>query len=322
LLDDPCHNQPRSSEKERVEMSDRVFYVGAQTQERKPRFAGYVPAKFLTLNGKPVVDPRPGGSQDAYIYADGSDRYKTTGEIANPNNYLIVPANYTEQQARAFAAEIANTMGQVYPGDETGAAGLNQALGRMTGAFLRNGPQDLQRHPQWGIPKNSVVPAFKGSASYHLGSVTRWAGLPVEWSEIGGGIPNWMNAGWQEINKPPVPRLGIYPKKIDANGPHGLSWHNYDNIVKGFADADVPRNGASLTDDLGYNPQAQYPAGQIGDGNGLGVGDWRFPLAGIDPMNPMQPVPPPQTDSKLVRKLVRVNGNASPTALQCPSYLR
>jgi hypothetical protein len=93
LLDDPCHNQPRSSEKEGVEMSDRVFYVGAQTQERKPRFAGYAPAKFLTLNGKPVVDPRPGGSQDAYIYADGSDRYKTTGEIANPNNYLIVPAN-------------------------------------------------------------------------------------------------------------------------------------------------------------------------------------------------------------------------------------
>ena len=33
--------------------------------------------------------------------------------------------------------------------------------------------QDLQRHPQWGIPKNSVVPAFKCSASYHLGSVTR-----------------------------------------------------------------------------------------------------------------------------------------------------
>ena len=134
-------------------MSDRVFYVGAQTQERKPRFAGYVPAKFLTLNGKPVVDPRPGGSQDAYIYADGSDRYKTTGEIANPNNYLIVPANYTEQQARAFAAEIANTMGQVCPGDETGAAGLNQALGRMTGAFLRNGPQDLQRHPQGEFQK-------------------------------------------------------------------------------------------------------------------------------------------------------------------------
>jgi hypothetical protein len=87
-------------------MSDRVFYVGAQQQSDEKKITGYVPAKFLTLNGKPVVDPRPGGSQRAYIYGDGSDRYKMGGEIANPNNYLIVPANYPEQQARAFAAEI------------------------------------------------------------------------------------------------------------------------------------------------------------------------------------------------------------------------
>jgi hypothetical protein len=138
-------------------MSDRIFYVGAQQQSDEKKITGYVPAKFLTLNGKPVVDPKPGGSQGAYIYGDESDRHKMGGEIANPNNYLIVPANYTEQQARAFAAEIVNTVGQVYPGDETGAAGLNQALGRMTGAFLRNGPQDLQRHPQWGIQK---IPLF------------------------------------------------------------------------------------------------------------------------------------------------------------------
>jgi hypothetical protein len=139
------------------------------------------------------VDPVPGGSQTARIYADGSDRFKASGEIANPNNYLIVPANYTEQQARAFAAEIADTVGQVYPGDETGAAEFNQALGRMTGAFLPNGSQDLQRHPQWGIPENSFVRAFTGGASYHLGSVTRWAGLPEKLSEIGGGIPHWFS---------------------------------------------------------------------------------------------------------------------------------
>jgi hypothetical protein len=145
-----------------------------------------------------------------------------------------------------------------------------------------------------------------------------WAGLPVEWSEIGGGIPNWINAHVKQALNPPVPRLGIYPKKIDANGPHGLSWHNYDNIVKGFADADTARNGPSLTDNLGYNLQAQYPAGQIGDGNGLGVGDWRFALAGVDPKNPMQPVPPPQTRDKPVRKLVRVNGSTSPTAVAVP----
>ena len=292
-------------------MSDRVFYVGARPRNDEKKITGYVPAKFLTLNGKSVVDPTPGGSQIGYIYADGSDRYKTRGEIANPNNYLIVPANYTEQQARAFAAEIANTVGQVYPGDETGAAGFNQALGRMTGAFWPNGPQDLQRYPQWGIPENSFVPAFTGSASYHLGAVTRWAGLPVDWSEIGGGFRNRANAGWQRLWNPPVPRLGIYPTKIDANGPRGLSWHNYDNIVKGFADADVPRNGASPTNDFGYNVQNQYPPGQIGDGNGLGVGDWRFAFAGVDPSNPTQPVPPLLTDSKPAPRLVRVNGSPS-----------
>jgi hypothetical protein len=117
-------------------MSDRVFYVGAQTQEKKPRFAGNVPARFLTLNGKPVVDPAPGGSQVGYIYADASDNYKTKGEIANPNNYLIVPHVHTEQRARSFAARIANTIGQLHPGNEGG--GLANALGQMTGAFLPN----------------------------------------------------------------------------------------------------------------------------------------------------------------------------------------
>lgn len=91
-------------------MSVRVFYVGANLQNDEKTITGYVPAKFLTLNGEPVVDPVPGGSQKTNIYADGSDKYKTSGAIANPNNYLIVPANYTEQQARAFAAHIAGTM--------------------------------------------------------------------------------------------------------------------------------------------------------------------------------------------------------------------
>src|ERR1700681_4665543 len=104
-------------------MSDRVFYVGS---EKGRQLTGYVPAKFLTVNGKPVADPTPGGSQKTYIYADGSDKYKTRGEIANPNNYLIVPASYTEGQARAFAAEIANTLNAYYPEDETGTMGGNR----------------------------------------------------------------------------------------------------------------------------------------------------------------------------------------------------
>ena len=42
-------------------MSDRVFYVGAQTQEKKPRFAGYVPAKNLAswISVVQIIAARP-----------------------------------------------------------------------------------------------------------------------------------------------------------------------------------------------------------------------------------------------------------------------
>src|SRR5437868_394359 len=60
------------------------------------------------------------------VYADGSDKYKTRGEIANPNNYLILPDIYTEQQARAFAARIANTIAEGYLGDVAECGGIEQ----------------------------------------------------------------------------------------------------------------------------------------------------------------------------------------------------
>jgi hypothetical protein len=115
------------------------------------------------------------------------------------------------------------------------------------------------------------------------------AGLPVEWSEIGGGIPNWINAHWKQAVNPPVPRLGIYPKKIDANGPHGLSWHNYDNIVKGFADADTARNGPSLTDNTSRAPPA-LPVAPSNDRSSFGdrFGKWGS--------SPAASSPPPATD--------------------------
>jgi hypothetical protein len=52
-------------------MSDRIFYVGAQTQEKPPRFSGYVPAKFLTVNGRLVVDPSPLGRRSITPTATG-----------------------------------------------------------------------------------------------------------------------------------------------------------------------------------------------------------------------------------------------------------
>jgi hypothetical protein len=95
-------------------MADRLFYVGARDDSNA--LTGLVPAKFLTVDGKPVADPTPGGSQKAYIYYDFSSNGKMDGRLANPNNYLIVPANYTEQYAREFAGQVASTLKEGPPG--------------------------------------------------------------------------------------------------------------------------------------------------------------------------------------------------------------
>ena len=78
-------------------MPDRRFYVESSNDQRS---TGYVSAPFLTRNGAYVMNPTPGGSQREAIYSDRSGNNGTSGEEANPDNYFIVPANYTEQKAR------------------------------------------------------------------------------------------------------------------------------------------------------------------------------------------------------------------------------
>lgn len=270
-------------------MPDSIFYVGAQ---RHRSLTGYVPAKFLMRNGSYVVDPMRGGSQDAYFYSDRLGSNKTNGSIANPNNYLVVPANYSVQKARDFAGQIADSIGGT--GVETGTGGLGQALGQMAGAFLPGGSQDLQRNPQWGIPKGSMVPAFIGSASNHLGYVTGLAGLPMSWSEIGGGVHNGVNAAWQSV-KGLAPRvLHLHSGHINTDGPYWLSSQNYANILQGFNDGIAARQPPAPFNDYGYPAQAPRAPGQIGDGNGIAS----FPasLAGINPDEPAPPAWPPGQD--------------------------
>jgi hypothetical protein len=72
--------------------------------------------------------------------------------------------------------------------------------------------------------------------------------------------------------------------------------------------------------DFGYHPQAPYPPGQIGDGNGLSVGDWRFPLVGADPSNPLQPVPPPQTGGPLDKSLDKYNDRSAQPWINPPVW--
>lgn len=269
-------------------MSDPTFYVGS---ERDHQFTGYVPARFLMRNGAYVMDPAPGGSQGAYLYSDSLGNNKTHGSVANPNNYLIVPANYSEQRARDFAAGIADTFGQVYPEDETGTTGPNRAREQMTEAFVQGGSQDLQRHPQWGISKGSVVPAFVGGASNHLGYVTGLAGLPVEWPEIAGGVLNTLNAAVVQ----PFRRLVRLPAtSIDASGPYGLSAQNYANINQGYSDGLAASQPLSPFNDYGYGTQPRSTEGQIGDGNG--IAGWLSSLSGVGPEEPTSSAWPPLTN--------------------------
>ncbi len=85
-------------------MPDETFYVGAV--DKNKNFSGFVPARFLTIRDCPIVDPIPGGSHDFYVYADDRGNGKTHAKIANPNNYVVVPGNFTEAQARAYAGHI------------------------------------------------------------------------------------------------------------------------------------------------------------------------------------------------------------------------
>ena len=84
-------------------MSDDIFYVGALKNQQ---FSGLVPARFLTIDGQPVVDPTPGGPNGSipYIYSDAQGSNQS--DEANPNNYMIVPANFNEAHARAYADQI------------------------------------------------------------------------------------------------------------------------------------------------------------------------------------------------------------------------
>ena len=268
-------------------MADPIFYVGSENQGR---LTGFVPAKFLMRNGAYVMDPMPGGSQNAYLYSDGSGNGMTNGRTANPNNYLIVPANYTDEQARGFAAQIADIIGRVYPADETGAAGHRQAMGQMTAAFMQGGSQDLQRHPQWGIPKGSIAPAFVGSASNHLGYVTASAGLPMAWSEIGGGVLNGANAVWQSIRD----RFSDRSDRIDSGGPNWLSRHNHANISQGYSDGLAASKPPTPFNDYDYGAPSRPTAGRIGEGNG--ISPFSAALAGIDPDEPAPPIWPPAAD--------------------------
>jgi hypothetical protein len=60
-------------------MSAKVFYVGSIDRNTK-QVNGYVRSRVYTLDGQPVVDPMPGGSQGTRVYADDQGHGATEGK--------------------------------------------------------------------------------------------------------------------------------------------------------------------------------------------------------------------------------------------------
>jgi hypothetical protein len=248
-------------------MPDDVFYVGAL--DRNQKLSGLVPARFLTIKGQPVVDPTPGGPKGHIPYISSDAQGSNKSDKANPNNYMIVPANFNETYARTYADKIADIQRNPIGGSAT-------ALAKMFFDFKREGAEDIQRGPQWGIPEGSTVPAFASGASHYLGFVSGLTGIPLEYSYRGGGLFN---------------RFGE-----DKSGPDGISQQNYKNLLQGWSDATTTYPPAWLADNANTGSQGQSSFGQIGGG---GLAGWISTLQGIDPQNPTQPAAPQKASGPL-----------------------
>jgi len=97
--------------------------------------------------------------------------------------------------------------------------GLPAALGAMVGAFCTGGPQDLQRTYD-GISNGTngtYVLAFTDAASYNLGLVSGYAGIPLSWTEAGGGLLNEVTYLYDILTG---------TKPVVTSGTYGLSMTN------------------------------------------------------------------------------------------------
>jgi hypothetical protein len=255
-------------------LSDKIFYAAAEGQKPPHGITGYVPSKFLVRSGTYVADPVPGAWQNANLYSDSLGNNQTDGKIANPNNYIVVPANYSEQDAKDFGNRL-GVLQRISP---------PAMLGVMTSAFWPGGSEELQRNPRWGIPANSFVRAYISSASNHFGYVTGAAGLPRGLAEVGGGLHNQFS---KALLKPDV----------DVEGKAGVSKVNEANIAQGYAAGLAANTPPERFNDYGYNSQPDASTDQIGDGKG--VAPLSEMMLGVNPGEPEPPAWPPQQPAQV-----------------------
>ena len=150
-----------------------------------------VAAQFLNYNNAYVVDPNQQNVQlnpKLQIY-----QYNLSGDLvavanANPNNYLIVPDNFSVDSAEAYANRIEATLNG--PSYDIGS-GLFTALQEMVLSFAPTMSQDLQRNYDgviWNGNSGMFVNAFTSAASWYLGFVAQQSGIGTFAAITGGGL--------------------------------------------------------------------------------------------------------------------------------------
>jgi hypothetical protein len=182
-----------------------------------------VAATFLQVNGAYVLDPNTQTAASTPIFdANGNP---ISG--ANPNSYLIVPVNYSIQNATAFAQQVQNQLSLDNSASEPGTSGLLTAYGMMADAFNTGGPQDLQR--TYNGTSGAAVPAFTDAASFNLGYVAAYSGVSETAALIGGGALNEAKSIGQQLG------LVYNAKPIDVSGTDDNTYANVNSIDAGAA---------------------------------------------------------------------------------------
>jgi len=108
-------------------MSDDIFFVKG-LDNNKNTAGTLIAAKFLMINGVPVVNPIAGEGQKYGMYDRSGNPLPEAAPItgatngqtqANPNNYIIVSASYDVGSAQILGAQVA----AVYASQGSRAAG-------------------------------------------------------------------------------------------------------------------------------------------------------------------------------------------------------
>ena len=164
------------------------FYVKNEKDE-------LIPAKFLVgTDGQYITNPNSSLNtinwrNTRYFNADGSEIRN-----ANPDNYLVVPYNYTLGHAVQFASDVNNAPSQ-------GVSPNTLMLAAFVGSGSRKPSTHIsERRRQYDLSRRSV-PMFQDAASFHLsGFVSDLTEYGPTAAQLGGSAydlfaqgKNWWN---------------------------------------------------------------------------------------------------------------------------------